>query len=426
MDPTQELGRDDLERLQLEKLREVLEPVLETNAFYREKLNEAGVSEVGDLQIMDDYRVLPFTTKDELSRDQSVCPPYGSNLTFPLDRYQRIHQTSGTIGDPLRWLDTGESWQWMGRCWEAVYEAAGVEVTDRVYFAFSFGLFIGFWSAVEGAGRIGSMVIPGGGAGSEQRIKAMLSHEATVLVCTPTYALHLAEVAAAEGLDIRSSSVRITIHAGEPGASLPGTRARIEEAWGATCFDHAGATEVGAWGFECQAHSGMHLNEAEYIAEVLDPETGQPAEDGELVISNLGRVGMPVVRYRTGDLVKLDPTECECGRTFVRLDGGVKGRMDDVLIIRGVNVYPSVIENAVRNIPEIGEFAVDVWPRGELDELEVRIEVNAPDVNVSVDRVSAELRHALGIRVGVRAVPENALPRFELKARRVTDHRKQS
>ena len=262
--------------------------------------------------------------------------------------------------------------------------------------------------------------------GSEQRIKAMLSHEATVLVCTPTYALHLAEVAEAEGLDIRNSSVRITIHAGEPGASLPGTKARIEEAWGATSFDHAGATEVGAWGFECQAHAGMHLNEAEYIAEVIDPRTLQPAEEGELVISNLGRAGMPVVRYRTGDLVKLDAAVCDCGRTFARLDGGVKGRMDDVLIIRGVNVYPSVIENTVRQFPEVGEFAVDVHSRGELDELDVQMEVKASDVNEVLCRVTAELRHVLGIRAGVKAVPANALPRFELKARRVTDHREQS
>jgi len=425
MDTTQELDREDLEQVQLEKFRAALAPVLETNAFYREKLNDAGVSDVNDLANFEDYCVLPFTTKYELSQDQGANPPYGTNLTFPVEQYTRIHQTSGTTGSPLRWLDTRESWQWMGACWESVYQAADVVESDRVFFAFSFGMFIGFWSAVEGAGRVGSMVIPGGGMGSDQRLKSMFAHEATVLVCTPTYALHLAEVANNEGLDIRNSSVRLTIHAGEPGASLPATKARIEEAWGAESFDHAGATEVGAWGFECRAHDGMHLNEAEYIAEVLDPESSQPAEEGELVISNLGRIGMPVVRYRTGDLVRRTTDVCGCGRTFARLKGGVIGRMDDVLIVRGVNVYPSVIENTVRGFSEVVEFAIDVWPRGELDELEVRVELNTPHVNEIVDKLAAELRHVLGIRAGVKPVPENALPRFELKARRVNDHRKQ-
>jgi phenylacetate-CoA ligase len=235
--------------------------------------------------------------------------------------------------------------------------------------------------------------------------------------------LRLAEVAEAEGVDIANSNVRNTIHAGEPGASLPSTKHRIESAWGARCYDHAGATEVGAWGFECQAQSGVHLNEGEFICEVINPDTGEQANEGELVITNLGRIGMPVIRYRTGDYVKLKTDLCGCGRTFWRLEGGVIGRTDDVLIIRGVNVYPSAIENIVHRFPEVGEFAVDVYRRGALDEMEIRLEVNSAEPDMIAVAVSKAVREALGLRIDVKPVSHETLPRFELKARRFTDHR---
>ncbi|HEX9897693.1 MAG TPA: phenylacetate--CoA ligase family protein, partial [Candidatus Methylomirabilis sp.] len=342
------LGREALLQIQLKRLQLMLGPVLERNVFYRKKLKEAGLTRARDLRDFADLRKLPFTLKRELSADQTQNPPYGTNLTFPREQHTRIHQTSGTTGEPLRWLDTDESWKWWARCWATVYRAAGVTSRDRVFFAFSFGPFIGFWSAYEGAQHIGALAVPGGGMSSFQRAKAILDHDISVLVCTPTYALHLAEVAEEEGIRIADSSVNITIHAGEPGASLPGTKSRIETAWNARCYDHAGATELGAWGFECQAQTGLHVNEGEFICEVIDPATGEPAEEGELVMTNLGRVGMPVIRYRTGDRVKLDRQPCECGRSFLRCEGGVIGRVDDVFIIRGINVFPSALENIIR------------------------------------------------------------------------------
>lgn len=298
------LGREALRQIQLRKFQLVLEPVLAANPFYQRKLAAAGVRRANDVRTWEDFARLPYTTKKELAEDQADRPPYGSNLTFGREAYVRIHQTSGTTGEPLRCLDTVESWNWWATCWAKVYRAVGVTPSDRIFYAFSFGPFIGFWSAYEGARHIGALAIPGGGMSSYQRIRSILANDITVLVCTPTYALHLAEVASEEGIDLSSSSVDITIHAGEPGAGLPATRARIEKAWGARCFDHAGATEVGAWGFECQLQEGLHVNEGEFIAEVVDPETGEPATEGELVITNLGRVGMPVVRYRTGDRVR--------------------------------------------------------------------------------------------------------------------------
>lgn len=417
------LGREALGQIQLRKFQLMLDQVLVSNKFYRKKLGSVGITKSAQLHTFDDFYKLPFTTKKELSADQADHPPDGTNLTFPRDRYVRIHQTSGTTGEPLRCLDTVESWNWWARCWASVYRSVGVTPADRIFFAFSFGPFIGFWSGYEGAQLIGALAIPGGGMSSFQRLKAIVANDITVLVCTPTYALHLAEIADEERIDLAASSVNVTIHAGEPGASLPTTRKRIEDAWGARCFDHVGATEVGAWGFECQHQSGIHINEGEFIAEVIDPVTLQPATEGELVITNLGRQGMPVVRYRTGDRVVWDPTPCDCGRTFARLEGGVIGRVDDVIIIRGVNIFPSAIENIVRGFPEIGEFAVDVHRRQELDDMEIRVEVSGDQPAEVVENVSKAIRNAVGLRTRVEAVPVGSLPRFDLKARRINDHR---
>ena len=415
--------RKDLERAQMRRLREMLAPILESNAFYRHKLNGAGIERPEDVHSLGSYRDLPFTTRDEFSADQIDHPPFGSNLTFPLRRYIRVHRTSGTSGASLRWLDTEDSWRWWARCWAEVFAGAGVGPGDRVFFAFSFGPFIGFWSGYEGARLVGALSLPGGGMDSESRVRAIVEDGATVVVCTPTYALHLAEVAAGAGISLADSRVRTTIHAGEPGAGMEATRRRIEEAWGARCFDHAGATEVGAWGFECGEREGMHLNEHEFIFEVVDPDTGEAAAEGELVITNLGRAGMPAIRYRTGDRVRLNSQPCSCGRPLQRIVGGVVGRMDDALVIRGTVVYPSALENIVRRFPGVGEFAVEVYRRGELDELGIQVEVSAGDGDGTGAAIAREFRSVLGLRVQVETVPGGSLPRFEFKARRVVDRR---
>src|SRR5438874_8991043 len=256
------------------------------NPFYRAKLSDRA-SQLGDL---------PFTTKAELSEDQAARPPFGTNLTYPIGRYVRLHQTSGTTGRPLRFLDTAESWEWWRQCWDPIYRAAGVTASDRIFFAFSFGPFVGFWSAFAGAERLGSMCLTGGAMTTTERVAAIVATEATVLMCTPTYALRLGEAARAEGIDIARSALRVSIHAGEPGASIPATRERIEAELGLTSFDHTGATEVGAHGFSCDARDGVHLNESEFVAEILDP-AGHAADEGEgeLVMTNLGRWGMPVI-----------------------------------------------------------------------------------------------------------------------------------
>jgi len=415
-------SRESIAAQQLEKLGRMLTAVLQSNEFYRQKLLHNGFANVGSLE---EFKNFPFTTKSELAQDQSAHPPYGSNLTFPLERYIRIHQTSGTTGKPLYWLDTEEAWQWWAECWEAIFRAAGVHPGDRVYFAFSFGPFIGFWSGWEGARKVGALAISGGGQSTIQRINAILDYRATVVVCTPTYALHMAAEARKAGIDLaKGSHVRLTIHAGEPGASIPSTRKSIEEAWGAQCFDHPGATEVGAWGFECLSHTGgVHVNEREFIAEVIDPKTGETVKEGErgeLIMTNLGRICSPVIRYRTGDLVQPSYRPCPCGRPFLRLEGGVLGRVDDMIIVRGVNVFPSAIENIMREFAEIEEFKIETFARGEMRELKLTLEPRADCAAIpSLDeKVARRFRDRLGLRPEVEIVAPGTLPRFELKARR--------
>src|SRR5215471_10751947 len=219
------------------------------------------------------WEEIPFTTKQEIVDDQATNPPFGTNLTFPIENYTRLHQTSGTAGKPIVWLDTPESWEWWLRCWSEVFKGAGVRRGDRVYVAFSFGPFIGFWTAFEAAQRMGLMTISGGGQSTEQRLQCILHREATVLVCTPTYAMRLADAAREQGVDMRRSAIRTTVHAGEPGASITETRKRIQESFGAKTFDHVGMTEMGAYGFECEEQCGLHINEDEFIAEMVDPST---------------------------------------------------------------------------------------------------------------------------------------------------------
>jgi phenylacetate-CoA ligase len=401
---------------QLERARALVRATLGPNPFWTAKWRAAGLASADDLRSWDDLRCLPLTTKNELVADQATHPLFGTNLTYPLERYVRVHQTSGTSGTPLRWLDTQASWEWWARCWGFVLAGAGVRRGDRAFFPFSFGLFVGFWAGFEGARALGVLAIPGGGQDSPTRLTTMETLGATVLVCTPSYALHLLQVARERGVDPTRLPVRVTLHAGEPGAGIPSVRARIEAGWGARAFDHGGMTEMGAYGYECEAQAGLHVNESEFVAEVIDPATGAPASEGELVLTNLGRLGSPLVRYRTGDRVRLARSPCGCGRTFARLEGGILGRLDDMLIVRGVNLFPSAIEAIVRRFP-VEEFQIEIFRAGELDEVRVLVEVDGGADGAR--HVQDALRAGLGIRMEVAPVGPGSLPRFELKARRV-------
>jgi phenylacetate-CoA ligase len=415
------LDRDQLREAQEARLRSLIIEVA-TNRFYQQKANSAGI-ELERVERLEDLRRLPFTTKTELVEEQAAHPPFGRLLTYELSRYRYFHQTSGTTGRPLKCLDTQDDWEWWKRCWEYVYRGAGVTEDDIVFCAFSFGPYLSHWTAISGAWQTGAMAISGGGMNSEQRLQSILENRCTVLVSTPTYALHLAEVARARGIDLRASAVRRSIHAGEPGASLPNVKRAIEDAWGTTCFDHAGATEVGAWAFDCEAQSGaIHLNEAEFIFEVIDPKSGELSGEnqrGELVITSLGRAGMPVLRYRTGDLIEMMLDGCACGRSFARIKGGVLGRADDMMIVRGVNLYPSAIDDLIRSFPHIVEYEVNIHRVEGMDDLLIKIEsAETTRFEEASAMLSQAFRRQFNIRVSIEEAAPGSLPRYEFKARR--------
>ncbi len=413
------LPRGELRRLQLERLNALLETILPANAFYAQKLTGVGLP-LGSLEELDS---LPFTFKSELlpAADQ---PNFALNLTWPLERYTRFHQTSGSRGRPLVLLDTPDDWRWWIDAWQFVLDAAELTPRDRALMAFSFGPFVGFWSAFDAVAARGGLAIPAGGLDTLSRLRLIDSSGATVVFCTPSYALRMAEVADEHGLSLAEWPVRALIVAGEPGGSVASTRRRIETAWGAKLIDHAGATEVGPWGYADRQQQGLHVNEAFFLPEFLSLDGGGKAGEGELaelVLTNLGRSGAPLIRYRTGDLVK--PVFQHGQATgFVLLEGGVLGRADDMLIIRGVNIYPSAIEQILREFPEIAEFRLTATRQSAMDHLEIEIE----DSLEQPRRVAEELQARLGLRIAVRSVPPGQLPRFEAKAQRFVDLRRET
>ncbi|MCA9047984.1 MAG: AMP-binding protein [Planctomycetaceae bacterium] len=402
----------------------MLKAIIPRNRFYQTRFDAAGV-DAHAVETFADFQRLPVTTKQDLVESQVRQPPYGSNLSFPSTAYTRLHQTSGTTGRPMRWLDTRESWDWIMECWRQIYLLAGVSSSDRLFFPFSFGPFIGFWAAFEGAARLGNFVIAGGGMSTTIRLQAMIENEATVVCCTPTYAMRMAEVAESEGVDLRETSVRMLIVAGEPGGSISSTRERIENAWDARVIDHWGMTEIASLGIESDDRpGGLYLLETEAIAEIVHPETLDPVtpgEIGELLITNLGRHGSPLIRYRTRDLVQADPDPDPTGRCLLWLKGGILGRSDDMVTVRGNNVFPSSIEAVIREMPAVAEYRIDVVTERSMHQLCVTVE---PSENCGlsesefVAQVSSRLRTRLGFACTVKSVAAGTLPRFELKGRR--------
>jgi phenylacetate-CoA ligase len=392
---------------------ELLELVLERNPFQRARLGGDRPSELA---------AIPPLEKRELVEDQRRHPPFGTNLTFPLDAYTHVHQTSGTTGPPLRVLDTADDWLWWASCMATTYRAAGIGPSDRVALCFSFGPHVQFWDARDGLELVGAMAMTLGGMTSVQRLQTIAQIEATALVCTPSYALRLYEVAVEENLEGALASLRKVVCAGEPGASLPAVRQRIEEDLGVRVFDHAGLSETGPFGYPC-SEGGLHLNAGEFVCEILTQDLlpAAPGERGELVLTPLGRRGWPVLRYRTGDVVISPERPCPAGHEDPWLPGGIVGRTDDMVVIRGMNVYPSAIEQAVRNVSDSGEFRLTFYSEpGGMDEVKLEVELGSGSTARTLQDV---MRQQLGLRVRVVPVGAGVLPRTEGKARRVTDLR---
>lgn len=414
--PTPPLPRAALDQFKLARLRQLLATILPANGFYAAKLARVSTAP----QSLAELEAWPFTYKEELVANAHAGAP--ANLTWPPDRYVRFHQTSGTHGRPLPVFDTADDWAWWMECWREVLDRGGVQPGDRVLVASSFGPYAGFWSAFDAVLDRGAMAVPTGGMPSLARLELARGLGTTVLVTTPSYALHLAEVARDSKIDTARLPVRLVIVAGEPGGSIPAVRARIAEAWGADVLDHAGATEVGPWGTGTLAGGGIDVIEPCFHAEFLAVETGRPAGPGELselVLTTLGRAGAPVIRYRTGDLVRPHWPDAGAACPWVRLDGGILGRTDDMLVVRGVNIFPGAIDDIVRSFPEIVEYRLTVHSAGSLDVLQLEVE----DHLAAPERVANELQVRLGLRIDVTLVPIGSLPRFEGKGRRIIDNR---
>jgi phenylacetate-CoA ligase len=427
------MPREELEAFQLRKLQALVEWTDAQVPYHSKRLHDAGVTP-GSLKSLEDLRRIPFTTREEWMQGQIDQPPYGPILAAPEEVAIRYHMTSGTTGrTPIRVLDSMKDWEWIAEMWCYGFWGFGVRPADTVFFAFSYGTFVGFWGAHYACEKMGCLVLPGGNMTTEQRVRQIVDMNATVVCSTPTYALRMAQEANRLGIDLASGPVKRLILSGEPAGSIPATKKLIQEQWGAKAGDTAGMTELGTIViFECEHQpGGTHIIEDHFIEEVIDPTTGEPVdygERGERVVTSFGRGFIPVLRYRTRDfVVKVPHDTCSCGRTFDIYEGGITGRVDDMKLVRGTNVYPRAVEAIVREYREIDEFQIHLYTaEGIRDEIEVLVEI--PDENADVARILDEVSRSLadaheGLRFGVRQAENGSLPRFELKAQRTLDER---
>ncbi|MHC5181134.1 MAG: phenylacetate--CoA ligase family protein [Planctomycetota bacterium] len=400
---------ESIRKRQVQSLRSLCREQIPSNAFYAQKLQESGLN--FDTMTLEDFsNKMPFTARAEWTKDQIDNPPFGTNLTCSADCYSRFCRTSGSTGKPMIWLDTKESWSAMLDCWDRVFKAAGLVESTRIFFSFSFGPFLGFWTAFESAARMGHMSIPGGGLSTTARLRALVDTQAEVLCCTPTYAIRMAHVAEKEGIDLSETNVRLVIVAGEPGGSIPATREHISEHWcGARVFDHHGMTEVGPVTYECPSEPGvLHVIEDNYYAEVIDDE---------LILTTIKRPGSPLIRYKTGDSVSAERrTPCSCGTEELSLLGGILGRKDDMTIIRGVNIFPTAVEEIVRSTKGIVEYRVELFTRNDMAQMKVIIEGQGGETMRR--ELEQQFQKVLFLRIPVEMVASGTLPRYEMKAKR--------
>lgn len=428
----------DLARLKLHKLQALAAWAYERSPYFRRKYDEAGLKP-DQIRSLDDLRRIPYLTKEEWLQEQAHHPLFGEVLANDRNNAIRYHSTSGTSGrTPLRVLDSTRDWQWISEMWAYGFWGFGVRPADTVYFAFSYGAFIGFWGAHYCCEKIGALTLAGGGPATlktEDRVRMIVELGATTVCATPTYVLRMAQAAREMGIDLpKESQVTKVILSGEPGGSIPAVKRMVEEAWGAPCADTAGMTEIGTiMIFECARQpGGTHIIEDNFIEEVIHPQTGEPVgygQRGERVVTSFGRAFIPLLRYRTGDLVEKVPyRECPCGRTFDLYKGGILGRVDDMKLIRGTNVFPSAVEAIVREFDAIDEFQIVLTREENIrDEVTVLCELK-PGREGEWAELQPRLAHQLadgheGLRFNVERAERNQLPRFELKARRLVDQR---
>ena len=428
------LPREDLRALQLRKFKRIFEWAYENSRFHRSLYDAAGIKPE-DIRSFEDIHAVPKVEKSMMRDIQRKDPfPYGDALCVPLEEVTEFHQTSGTTGQPVYQPDTWQDWEWWAECWSFILWAQGYRPTDRVFIPFGYNVFVAFWAGHYGAEKLGCEVVPGGVLDTKARILKIQELQATAMMATPTYVLGMADTARNKmGIDPTTLSINKITCAGEPGAGIPSTKKRIEDAWGAKVFDHAGATEIGAWSFECadQPH-GMHVNEGFFLVEIEDLETGkiieEPGKRGKMIITALDRQAQPCVRFDSKDIIEWDADPCSCGRTFRLIKGGVVGRSDDITKVKGVLLAPSAIEEVVRSIDGLGdEFEVVVDKVGDVDRIALKVELMPGAENRKNDiegRLVDQLRIKTNLRYNLSFHDYETLPRYEVKAKRFNDLRK--
>ncbi len=414
------LAREKLRALQLRKFKRIFKWAYQNSKFHRSLYAAAGLKPE-DIQSFNDIHAVPKVEKSMMRDIQRKDPfPYGDALCVPLEEVTEFRQTSGTTGQPVYQPDTWQDWEWWAECWSFILWAQGYRPSDRVFIPFGYNVFVAFWAGHYAAEKLGCEVVPGGVLDTKARILKIQELNATAMMATPTYVLGMADTAQNK-MDIDPSSLSINkiTCAGEPGAGIPTTKKRIEDAWGAKVFDHAGATEIGAWSFECadQPH-GMHVNEGLFLVEIEDLDTGriieEPGKRGKMIITALDRQAQPCVRFDSKDIIEWDPDPCTCGRTFRLIKGGVVGRSDDITKVKGVLLAPSAIEEVVDKVGDVDRIAlkVELMPEAESrrEEIEARL--------VDQLRIKTNLRYNLSFH------DYETLPRYEVKAKRFKDLRK--
>ena len=422
------MNRPDLENLQLSLFKRRLQYVYNNSPMYRRKYDQVNITP-DDIQTLDDIRKLPFTEKEDLRESQERLPPWGDFVCIPPEEGVRVFQTTGTTGKPVKILLNNNDWEkHFYRQFMHHMHGYGITSHDKLYVPFNYGLHIAWWGLQAAFERAGVMVIPGGGLSSENRLKSMLEYKATVICGTPTYMLYLGETARRMGISLRETDIRILIVAGEPGANVPATKKSLEEMWGATCYDDIGSSEISNFGYECREQKGTHVIESMFYVESLDPETLQPVADGEvgeMVITNLITETAPLIRFRIKDLVRLDRSPCDCGRTFLRLNGGILGRTDDMFQFAGINIFPSALENYIREIVEFSdEYQIIIPRQGRGNHLLIKVEptetsLTLAELQVAKKRLIEKIKLNMTITPEVEIVETGELPRFEAKAKRV-------
>lgn len=427
------LSPKKIKDLQFKKFKRIVEWAYQNSKLYRCLYDDAGFKPE-DLQRWEDISKVPIVQKEDYRKAQAKEPwPYGDSLCVPLDDVTEYHQTSGTTGQPVYQPDTWQDWEWWSEMWAYILWAQGFRKSDRVFIPFGYNVTMASWASHYACEKVGCEVVPGGILNTEERLLKIKEVKATALIASPSYILKMADTCKNKlNIDPRELNIQKIVCAGEPGASVPTTKKRMEEAWNTKVYDSATATEIGGWGFECTSQpGGLHVNEAFFLVELVDIDTGDPIEElhmpGKIVITTFDRYAQPCIRFDSKD-ISMWGKPCECGRTFRLLKGGIHGRVDHITKIKGVLFNPLSVEEVVLNTPELAdEYFLEVKEENAAEVLILKVE-KRPGVSLSTEvlehNLSRQLRLKTHLTFRIEFKEYGTLPRPKVQVQRFKDLRR--